>query len=96
MGEEDTKDQLKTFEPRQGCTDADLENIFLHHAPVKKSQIAYYEMIRARVLELAKTIRDHTPPSREQSLALTNLEQASMFAVAACARNADQYPDDPA
>lgn len=37
--------------------------------------------------ELAKLINDKTPASREQSLALTHLEDAVMWANAAIARN---------
>lgn len=87
--------ELEKFEPRPGTSDTDLENIFLHHAPVRQSQIAFYQAYRIKVLELAKFLRDHTPPSREQSLALTNLEQVNFYGVAACARNADKYACDP-
>jgi hypothetical protein len=40
-------------------------------------------MLRRKVEELAKEIKESTPPSREQSLALTKLQEAEMWANAA-------------
>lgn len=65
---------------------ADLRHRFTHHPP-KGDQPVRYEAIREAAGELAFLIADQTPPSREQSLALTNLEQAVMWANAAIARN---------
>jgi len=63
-----------------------IENNFSYHSP-KEGQPAKYEAIRDKAKELAYLIDEQTPRSREQSLALTNLEQAVFWANAAVARN---------
>ncbi|MDN8591901.1 hypothetical protein Q0V21_24365 [Paenibacillus sp. 11B] len=63
-----------------------IENNFSYHSP-KEGQPAKYEAIRAKGKELAELIDEQTPKSREQSLAMTNLEQAVFWANAAIARN---------
>lgn len=64
---------------------AELENRFTYHAP-HKDQIPRYESLRSQAYVLACAIARYTPPSREQSLALTKLEEAIMHANAAIAR----------
>lgn len=49
--------------------------------------IASVEDLRREFINTAEWVQQVTPESREQSLALTNLEQALMWAVAAIARN---------
>jgi len=63
-----------------------IENNFSYHAP-KPGQPEIYEAVREKAKELAYLIDTHVPESREQSLALTNLEQAVMWANAGVARN---------
>ncbi|ASA22328.1 DUF7681 family protein [Paenibacillus donghaensis] len=63
-----------------------IENNFKYHAP-KPGQPEIYEQIRNKAKELAELIDDLTPKSREQALAMTNLEQSVMWANAAVARN---------
>jgi hypothetical protein len=63
-----------------------IQNNFTYHAP-KGDQQERYEALRAEARELAHLINSSTPDSREKSLALTNLEQAVMWANAAIARN---------
>lgn len=58
---------------------------FTYHPP-QDHQIPKYQLIRAKAAEFAQLIEKLTPVSREQSLALTNLEQATMWANAAIAR----------
>ncbi len=70
--------------------DTELRIRFTYHPP-KDGQPAKYGKIRDAALELAVLIRDLTPASREQSLAITKLEEAVMFANAAIARR----PEDP-
>ena len=67
-------------------SDDELVNRFTYHAP-KEGQLAKYEQLRNAAREFATLIRDLTPYSREQSLALTHLEDAAMWANAAIARN---------
>jgi hypothetical protein len=63
-----------------------IENNFSYHPP-KGDQQARYETIRAGAKELANVIDKFCPASREKALAMTNLEQAVMWANAAIARN---------
>lgn len=60
---------------------------FTYHPPPDEHTIGIYECIRSEGKNLAITFVDLCPPSRELSLALTNLEQAVMWANAAIARN---------
>lgn len=64
----------------------DLDNIFKYHAP-RADQPARYVALREKAKELAALIQKSTPDSREQSVALTNLQQAVMWANAAIAIN---------
>lgn len=67
-------------------TPEDLTNRFTHHPP-KGDQAVRYSEIRRKALEFAQLINDMTPGSREQSLAITHLEDAVMWANAAIAKN---------
>lgn len=62
------------------------ENNFIYHAP-KGDQQERYTALRAKAKELADLIAEIVPASREQSVAITNLEQAMMWANAGIARN---------
>lgn len=63
----------------------ELATRFTYHA-VKGTQSQRYVAIRDKAKELAQLILDSSPDSREQSLALTNLEQCVMWANAGIAR----------
>lgn len=63
----------------------DLAGRFRHH-PATERTAPKYEDIRKRCLDLAEHITTSTPQSREQSLALTNLEQVMFWANASIAR----------
>ena len=65
---------------------SDLVNRFTYHAP-KEGQPKRYEDLRDYALGFAKHIVNQTPSSREQSLALTHLEEAVFWANAAIARH---------
>jgi hypothetical protein len=73
---------------------ARVENDFTYHAPLP-GQPERYTQLREKAKELALLIVDLTPSSREQSVALTLLEQASMMANAAIARNEKPQTTDP-
>lgn len=77
-------DQRK-YQPEASRLDA-LVNQFTYHAP-KDDQPARYETLRAMARQYAQAILELTPPSREQSVALTHLETATFWANAAIARN---------
>lgn len=63
-----------------------IENNFKYHSP-KVGQPEKYTAIREKAKELAYLIDEFCPNSREKSLAMTNLEQTSMWANASIARN---------
>lgn len=63
-----------------------LDNIFTHHPPTE-SQVEKYIRIRSNIKIAAHTINDLCPDSREKSLAITKLQEASMMANAAIAIN---------
>jgi hypothetical protein len=65
---------------------ADLAKRFTYHPP-KGSQPERYVAIREMAKELATLIVQCSHESREQSLALTKLEECSMWANAGIARN---------
>ena len=67
-------------------TEKRLDNDYKYHAP-KDDQQERYVYIRDTAKQLALVIVMNTPPSREQSVALTLLEQAVMEANASIARN---------
>jgi len=68
---------------------ADLENRFTHHLPAG-NQAQKYEAIRKQGLAMAEFIVATSPESREQSLAITKLEEVVFWANAAIARNEAQ------
>lgn len=61
-----------------------VETMFTYHTPTG-DQPQRYEAIRAKAKELAMLIMETTPPSDDQSHAITMLRQAVMFANAAIA-----------
>lgn len=65
-----------------------IDNDHTYHAP-KPGQPALYEAIRAKAKEFALLVADSTPPSREQSLALTKIEEAVFWANASIARHGE-------
>ena len=68
----------------------EIETRFTYHPP-EGDQVGTYEFLRAEFKAFAEILVGNTPPSREQSLALTALEQASMYANAAIARREDRH-----
>lgn len=63
-----------------------LHSAFTYHRP-HTDQPERYERLRNACGDLAAMMIANAPQSRELSLALTNLEQASMWVNAAIARN---------
>lgn len=79
--------KMKTY-PLTEVMEIRLNNDFTYHSPkAELGQNERYIEMRAKAKELAVMITMYTPPSREQSTALTNLEQAIFWANAAIARN---------
>lgn len=67
-------------------TGMQIENSFTYHKPVA-DQPGRYELLRSQAKQLAFLIIDNTPSSLEQSLAITKLEEAIMWANKAIACN---------
>lgn len=72
---------------------ATLEHNLTNHPPANPQIIEKFEALRQVAKDFGAQIIVSTPQCREQSLALTNLEQSLMWAVAALARN--QIPPSP-
>jgi hypothetical protein len=66
-------------------TTDELEIRFTYHKP-EPNLGGLYEMLRTEAKNFAITITESTPESREQSLAITALEEAVFWANAAIAR----------
>jgi len=62
-----------------------IENNFKYHTP-KIGQPEQYTQLREKAKELAYLIEQLCPRGREKSLAMTKLEETSMWANAAIAR----------
>ena len=62
-----------------------IENNFKYHEP-KEGQTEMYKQIRRKAKELAYIIEEVCPNSREKALAMTKLEECSMWANTAIAR----------
>lgn len=67
-------------------TNEQIENIFTYHAPFG-DQASCYEELRDLAKKLALYINDNCPESREKALAITNLQQTTMWANASIAIN---------
>lgn len=74
--------QYPTPEDIKKTWDYNLSN----HKPTDEG-IARIEKLRLATKTYVNAVLDLTPPSREQSLALTNIETGNFYAVAAIARN---------
>ena len=68
--------------------DSELSDRFQYHAP-SPAGVYKHGLLSDAFTELATLVRDTCPQGREQSLALTNLEQAKFWASAGVARNPD-------
>lgn len=66
-------------------TNDELDTRFTYHTP-KEGQPEKYQKLRAHAKDLAIMICNEVPDSREQSLALTKLEEAIFWANAGIAR----------
>ncbi len=73
------------YTPSEKVNDQIVTN-FHYHSP-QGNQAERYERLRTNARELALLIATNTPTSREQSVALTKLEEACFWANAAIARN---------
>jgi hypothetical protein len=58
-----------------------------HHAPQNPGVVSDFAVLRLAFKDMAEDIYRICPGSRERSLAITALEEACMWAIAAVARN---------
>lgn len=63
-----------------------IQNDFSHHSPPSEEAGHVLTRIRQELAATAEYVVDNTPPGREQSVALTKLEEAMFWANAAVAR----------
>lgn len=64
-----------------------LDHNLTNHPPRDDSIIARFEVVRGHAKNLGRAIISECPATRERSLALTNLEQATMWAIGSIARH---------
>lgn len=64
-------------------TDAMIENWFTYHSD--PADLEKFQAINKAAIDLAKVIRDNTPPSADQSAAIRLVREARMTANAAIA-----------
>jgi hypothetical protein len=67
-------------------TKEQLENIFTYHSP-EGTQNDRYVQLREKAKELASMVNNLCPESREKSLAITSIQQSTMWANASIAIN---------
>lgn len=68
-----------------------VHELFTYHAPFG-TQATRYQALRDSALQFAQQIEQMCPPSRERSLAITSLQQTSMWANASIAINEKPEP----
>ena len=64
-----------------------IDNDFTLHPPKGAGTAGDLDELRASYKALAHKVADATPPSREQSLALTALEESLAWSIGAIVRN---------
>ncbi len=67
-------------------TDEEIENRFRYHAPTPEARRRHEAITEASIV-FAKVVRDNVPFGRGQSLALTDIESARMWANQGIATN---------
>lgn len=70
-------------------SDVELEDRFRYHAPNDEAKKRHEAITEASIV-FAKIVRDNVPYSRGQSLALTAIEEARMWANQGIATNHDK------
>jgi len=78
---------VKVMAPYVQGSDEDLEKVrFTYHPVASHEQAQLYKHFRKRAKELALEINKHVPQGREQSVALTKLEEVVLWVNAGIAR----------
>lgn len=81
---------MPTTAERRAAQKERVRHDFTNHPPVNASVNATFDEATDRFIAMADWIVDNVPHGREQSLALTQLEQCSMWTKAGIARNQPQ------
>lgn len=71
-----------------------LRHNLTNHPPVDSGVVHDIEFVRTKTKDFGEVILANCPPGRERSLAITNLEQTVMWAVASIARNQTPEVDE--
>lgn len=69
-----------------------IEWDFTNHPPASDRVVDWFGELRDKAKAFAHAVADVCPPGREQSLALTKIEEGLMFSIAAVARHTDDRP----
>lgn len=67
----------------------EIQNRVNYHRPTEEA-VGRHERVRGVIFEALEKISEAVPPCREQSLAITKLEEAMFWANAGIARNHDK------
>lgn len=70
----------------------EVNHNFKYHAPTDAKR-PKYEVLRDIYRDVALSLLSFCPPSRERSVALTNLEQSLMWGIASIARSPEEIQD---
>ena len=70
-------------------TDQEIKDRVTYHAPTEKAGLAH-GIIRDSIKKALETVNYVVPPGREQSVAITKLEEAMFWSNAGIARNHDK------
>jgi hypothetical protein len=73
----------------------DITHRFTNHPPENPAVSEALDSTTRWMIELGEFILRTVPPGRERALALTNLEQTSMWMKAGIARNQDAFVEEP-
>lgn len=71
----------------------DIVHRFTNHPPKNARVGELFDEVTRHNIEMGNFILETVPPGRERALALTHLEQASMWMKAGIARNQDAFTD---
>lgn len=74
---------------------AEMQHRLTNHPPKSAIVGDALDEVTANCISMSNVIFDNVPPGRERSLALTKLEELSMWAKAGIARNQDAFADEP-
>jgi len=70
---------------------ADIKHRLTNHPPKDRRVANELDFLTGKFIDLGFTLVDSLPDGREKSLALTKLEECSMWSKAALARNQEKF-----